>query len=72
MNDYVNIDFSNHFMQAQFAQMRPISVMPAATPRMPMYSPGGPGLGQQIFYGQPPPAMLPPQVIIFPHDTWFK
>ncbi|XP_075520983.1 polyadenylate-binding protein 2-like [Primulina tabacum] len=48
-------------LQAQFAQMRPISVMPTATPRMPMYSPGGPGLGQQIFYGQPPPAMLPPQ-----------
>nr|GMD28271.1 polyadenylate-binding protein 8-like [Ipomoea batatas] len=30
-----------------------------------MYPPGGPGLGQQIFYGQPqpPPALLPPQML---------
>lgn len=33
----------------------------SVAPRMPMYPPGGPGLGQQIFYGQPP-AMIPPQV----------
>lgn len=44
-------------LQAQFSQMRPVTM----GPRMPMYPPGGPGLGQQIFYGQPPPAMLPPQ-----------
>lgn len=34
---------------------------PTVAPRMPMYAPGGPGLGQHIFYGQPPPAMIPPQ-----------
>ncbi|KAL2477276.1 Polyadenylate-binding protein 2 [Forsythia ovata] len=48
-------------LQAQFSQVRPITVAPTVTPRMPMYAPGGPGLGQQIFYGQPPPAMIPPQ-----------
>lgn len=48
-------------LQAQFAQMRPIAITPQVGTRMPMYPPGGPGLGQQIFYGQPPPAMLPPQ-----------
>ncbi|XP_019166200.1 PREDICTED: polyadenylate-binding protein 8-like [Ipomoea nil] len=48
-------------LQAQFAQMRPIAITPQVGTRMPMYPPGGPGLGQQIFYGQPPPALLPPQ-----------
>ncbi|GMI88258.1 POLY(A) BINDING PROTEIN 8, poly(A) binding protein 8 [Hibiscus trionum] len=45
-------------LQAQFSQMRPIAMTPSAAPRMPMYPPGGPGLGQQIFYGQGPPAMF--------------
>ncbi|XP_047308255.1 polyadenylate-binding protein 2-like [Impatiens glandulifera] len=36
--------------------MRPIA---SISPRMPIYPPGGPGLGQQIFYGQPP--VMPPQ-----------
>lgn len=48
-------------LQAQFSQMRPIGMASSVAPRMPMYPPGGPGLGQQIFYGQPQPAMLPPQ-----------
>ncbi|KAL8540383.1 hypothetical protein ACS0TY_001839 [Phlomoides rotata] len=48
-------------LQAQFAQLRPITMGPTVAPRMPMYPPGGPGLGQQIFYGQPPPAIMPPQ-----------
>ncbi|NP_001312309.1 polyadenylate-binding protein 8-like [Nicotiana tabacum] len=48
-------------LQAQFSQMRPIAMASSVAPRMPMYPPGGPGLGQQIFYGQPQPAMLPPQ-----------
>ncbi|KAI3448122.1 hypothetical protein Pfo_004787 [Paulownia fortunei] len=48
-------------LKAQFAQMRPITMGPTVTPRIPMYTPGGPGLGQQIFYGQPPPAIIPPQ-----------
>lgn len=34
---------------------------PSMAPRMPMYPPGAPGIGQQLFYGQGPPAMLPPQ-----------
>jgi len=53
------------FMQAQFAQMRPVSMPPSVAPRMPMYPPGGPGMGQQIFYGQGPPAIIPSQVNLF-------
>ncbi|KAF6143957.1 hypothetical protein GIB67_017565 [Kingdonia uniflora] len=48
-------------LQAQFSQMRPVAMAPTMAPRMPMYSAGGPGMGQQIFYGQGPPAMIPPQ-----------
>lgn len=48
-------------LQAQFSQMRPIAMTPSVGPRVPMYPPGGPGLGQQIFYGQGPPAFIPPQ-----------
>ncbi|KAJ8763474.1 hypothetical protein K2173_002357 [Erythroxylum novogranatense] len=48
-------------LQAQFSQMRPVAMGPSVAPRMPIYPPGGPGLGQQIFYGQAPPAMIPPQ-----------
>ena len=32
---------------------------PSVGPRIPMFPPGGPGLGQQIFYGQGPPALIP-------------
>uniref|UniRef100_A0A1J3GRT7 Polyadenylate-binding protein n=2 Tax=Noccaea caerulescens TaxID=107243 RepID=A0A1J3GRT7_NOCCA len=46
-------------LQAQFSQMRPMP--PSVGPRMPMYPPGGPGIGQQVFYGQAPPAMIPGQ-----------
>jgi hypothetical protein len=53
------------FMQAQFAQMRPVTMPPSVAPRMPMYPPGGPGMGQQIFYGQGPPAIIPSQVSQF-------
>nr|GMC53760.1 polyadenylate-binding protein 2-like [Ipomoea batatas] len=48
-------------LQAQFQQMRPVAVTPALAPRMPMYPPGAPGIGQQLFYGQAPPAMIPHQ-----------
>ncbi|KAK3022537.1 hypothetical protein RJ639_047475 [Escallonia herrerae] len=48
-------------LQAQFSQMRPVAMAPSVAPRMPMYPPGGPGMGQQIFYGQAPPAFIPPQ-----------
>ena len=54
-----------HLLQAQFSQMRPVAMAPSVAPRMPMYPPGGPGLGQQIFYGQAPPAIFPPQVTIY-------
>ncbi|KAJ4714835.1 Polyadenylate-binding protein [Melia azedarach] len=47
-------------LQAQFSQMRPVAMSPAVGPRMPMYPPGAPGLGQQLFYGQGPP-IIPPQ-----------
>ncbi|KAI4973491.1 hypothetical protein ZWY2020_041019 [Hordeum vulgare] len=39
---------------------RPVMPPPVA-PRMPMYPPGVPGMGQQLFYGQPPPAFVNPQ-----------
>ncbi|XAR72917.1 hypothetical protein NMG60_11019723 [Bertholletia excelsa] len=48
-------------LQVQFSQMRPVAMAPSVAPRMPMYPPGGPGIGQQIFYGQAPPAIIPPQ-----------
>ncbi|PSS19744.1 Polyadenylate-binding protein like [Actinidia chinensis var. chinensis] len=47
-------------LQVQFSQMRPVAMAPSL-PRMPMYTPGAPGLGQQLFYGQAPPAIIPPQ-----------
>ncbi|GAA0140001.1 RNA metabolism protein [Lithospermum erythrorhizon] len=46
-------------LQAQFSQMRPVVMAPSIAPRMPMYPPGAPGIGQQLFYGQGPTAMLP-------------
>ncbi|KAJ9670668.1 hypothetical protein PVL29_026920 [Vitis rotundifolia] len=48
-------------LQAQFSQMRPAAMAPSVGPRMSMYPPGAPGLGQQLFYGQGPPAIIPPQ-----------
>ncbi|KAL2318531.1 hypothetical protein Fmac_032407 [Flemingia macrophylla] len=49
------------FVLAQFSQMRPVAMTPSVAPRMPLYPPGAPGLGQQFLYGQGPPAMMPPQ-----------
>ncbi|XP_071742638.1 polyadenylate-binding protein 2-like [Rutidosis leptorrhynchoides] len=49
-------------LQAQFSQMRPVAMAPSMmAPRMPMYPPGAPGMGQPLFYGQAPHTMLPPQ-----------
>ncbi|KAJ8561366.1 hypothetical protein K7X08_027556 [Anisodus acutangulus] len=48
-------------LQAQFSQLRPVAMPPSLAPRMPIYPPGAPGIGQQLFYGQGPPALLPPQ-----------
>ncbi|CAL5016051.1 unnamed protein product [Urochloa decumbens] len=46
-------------LQAQFSQMRPpVPITPTLAPRLPMYPPMAP---QQLFYGQAPPAMMPPQ-----------
>ncbi|KAL3603809.1 hypothetical protein D5086_004668 [Populus alba] len=46
-------------LQAQFSQMRPVAMAPSVAPRMQVYPPGAPGLGQQFLYGQGPPAMIP-------------
>jgi polyadenylate-binding protein len=35
---------------------------PNVGPRMAMFPPGVPGVGQQLFYGQPPQAFINPQV----------
>uniref|UniRef100_A0A2P2MLQ4 Polyadenylate-binding protein n=1 Tax=Rhizophora mucronata TaxID=61149 RepID=A0A2P2MLQ4_RHIMU len=48
-------------LQAHFSQMRPLAMTTSVGPRMPIYPPGGPGLGQQMFYGQAPPTIIPPQ-----------
>ncbi|VVB10428.1 unnamed protein product [Arabis nemorensis] len=48
-------------LQAQFSQVRPVAMQPSVGPRMPIFPPGGPGIGQQMFYGQAPPNMIPPQ-----------
>eukprot|EP00250_Pteridium_aquilinum_P014929 c22286_g1_i2 orf=356-2299(-) len=50
-------------LQAQFAQLRSSAVTapPVTANPPPMYHPGAPGMGQQVFYGQPPPALIPSQ-----------
>ncbi|XP_033130560.1 polyadenylate-binding protein 2 isoform X2 [Brassica rapa] len=53
-------------LQAQFSQMRPGAMPPSVGPRMQMYPPGGPGIGQQVFYGQAPPPMIPSQQQMVP------
>ncbi|XP_037495543.1 polyadenylate-binding protein 4 [Jatropha curcas] len=47
-------------LQAQYSQIRP-AMAPPIGPRMPIYPPGTPGIGHQLFYGQGPPAIVPPQ-----------
>ena len=42
--------------------MRPVPMAPTVGPRMAMFPPGVPGVGQQLFYGQPPQAFINPQV----------
>ncbi|KAK8953012.1 Polyadenylate-binding protein 2 [Platanthera guangdongensis] len=48
-------------LQAQFSQMRPLPLPPNVAPRVPMYPTGAPGIGQQLFYGQAPPTLIPQQ-----------
>ncbi|MCO5554795.1 hypothetical protein L7F22_008330 [Adiantum nelumboides] len=49
-------------LQAHFAQMRNslINVPPATANPPPMYHPGSAGVGQQVFFAQPP-GLMPPQ-----------
>nr|CAB3487562.1 unnamed protein product [Digitaria exilis] len=55
-------------LQAQFSQMRPpVPMTPTMAPRLPMYPPMAP---QQLFYGQAPPAMMPPQML--PRGRMFR
>ncbi|CAH8274395.1 unnamed protein product [Arabidopsis lyrata] len=58
---YVAIAQRKEDRRAQFSQVRPVAMQPSVGPRMPVYPPGGPGIGQQMFYGQGPPTMIPPQ-----------
>lgn len=50
-------------MQAQFAQVRnPLVDAPCVAANLPpMYHPGAPVMGRQVFYGQPHPGLIPPQ-----------
>ncbi|KAK9097367.1 hypothetical protein Sjap_022864 [Stephania japonica] len=51
-------------LQAQFSQMRSVPVASSVAPRVPMYLPGGPGLGRSMFYGpQGPPAIISPEFV---------
>ncbi|KAJ0983853.1 hypothetical protein J5N97_002209 [Dioscorea zingiberensis] len=47
-------------LQAQFSQMQPLAMPQTVAPRLPMYPPGAPGMGQQLFYGQGP-TLIPSQ-----------
>eukprot|EP00252_Welwitschia_mirabilis_P009094 TRINITY_DN213_c0_g2_i1.p1 TRINITY_DN213_c0_g2~~TRINITY_DN213_c0_g2_i1.p1 ORF type:complete len:660 (+),score=152.29 TRINITY_DN213_c0_g2_i1:400-2379(+) len=56
-------------LQAQFSQMRnPVGMTPPMPARMPVYPPGGPALSQQMFYGQGPPQLMPPQASGFTYQ----
>ncbi|KAL2517504.1 Polyadenylate-binding protein 8 [Abeliophyllum distichum] len=46
-------------LQAQFSQLRPVAMPPSIAPRMPIYPPGAPSIGQQLFYGQALPGLIP-------------
>eukprot|EP00249_Psilotum_nudum_P023760 c28976_g2_i1 orf=372-2312(+) len=49
-------------LQAQFAQVRNgVGIGPTIAPNPPIYHPGAAGLGQQVFYGQPPPGLIASQ-----------
>ncbi|KAL2526625.1 Polyadenylate-binding protein 8 [Abeliophyllum distichum] len=46
-------------LQAQFSQLRTVAMPPSISPRMPIYPPGAPSIGQQLFYGQALPGLIP-------------
>ncbi|KAJ6818818.1 polyadenylate-binding protein 8-like [Iris pallida] len=48
-------------LQAQFSQMRPVVIPANIAPRMPVYPHGAPGLGNNCFMVQAPPALIRPQ-----------
>ncbi|KAK4777585.1 hypothetical protein SAY87_017772 [Trapa incisa] len=39
-------------LQAQFSQVRPATMASSIGPHVPMYQPGAPGIGPQLYYGQ--------------------
>ncbi|CAM8974696.1 unnamed protein product [Rhodiola kirilowii] len=47
-------------LQAQFSQMRSGPITPPFSPRIPAFPPG---MAQPIYFGQAPPAMVPPQCL---------
>lgn len=49
-------------LQVQFAHLRsPVGVGAGVPTSLPTFHPGAAGMGQQIFYGQPPHRLMPPQ-----------
>ncbi|KAJ7298852.1 hypothetical protein O6H91_05G074200 [Diphasiastrum complanatum] len=49
-------------LQAQFSQFcAPVGISSTLPATLPPHHPGSPGLGQQIFYRQPPLGLVPPQ-----------
>lgn len=49
-------------LQVQFAHLHsPVGVGAGVPSSLPAFHPGAPGMGQQVFYGQPPHGLMPPQ-----------
>ncbi|PKA63556.1 Polyadenylate-binding protein 2 [Apostasia shenzhenica] len=49
-------------LQAHYNQMRPLMMPTSVGSRMPAFGPSAPGMGQQMFLGQAPPTLIPPQL----------
>lgn len=58
-------------MQAQFAVRNPVGMTSTVATSIPMYPPGPPGLGQQIFYGQGHAQLIPPQASGYGYQQQF-
>ncbi|KAE8694043.1 Polyadenylate-binding protein 8 [Hibiscus syriacus] len=50
-------------LQEQYCYMHPTAMGPVVVPWMPMYTAGTPHFDQQLFYGQGPHAIIPPQML---------
>ncbi|MCO5547128.1 hypothetical protein L7F22_000570 [Adiantum nelumboides] len=49
-------------LQVQFAHLHsPVGVGAGVSSSLPAFHPGAPGMGQPMFYGQPPHGLMPPQ-----------